>query len=263
MALSPQLAAEIDAPPAWMFDWDLGAGVRPPLISEHLPLIHRTRLEMFEAPVRAALAAAGPDARAADLACNEGWFSQRLLDLGAAEVLGLDIRDVLVRRAALVRDHLGISAERLRFAEGDVLDATPAQHGTFDVVLVLGLVYHMEDPVGAVRRAFDLTRPGGLVVVESQLTRNDDEVEYGWGVAGAYERTRGNFAVRFEHDQADNPLASSGGVISLVPSRTALALMLEAAGFTEIAFCAASAERGHDAQYVDGDRAVVTGRRPA
>jgi len=38
---------------------------------------------MIEGPVREALAAAGPEATALDLACCEGWFSHRLLEWGA------------------------------------------------------------------------------------------------------------------------------------------------------------------------------------
>ena len=35
--------------------------------------------EILEPPIRAALAAAGDGATALDLACNEGWYAQRLL----------------------------------------------------------------------------------------------------------------------------------------------------------------------------------------
>src|SRR5205807_5462223 len=113
---------------------------------------------MIEPVARDALAAAGTGATAIDLACSEGWFSQRLLDWGATSALGVDIRDVNVRRATLVRDHFGIDPATLSFLRADVHALDAERLGTFDVVLVLGLVYHLEDPVGMLRIARALTR---------------------------------------------------------------------------------------------------------
>ena len=106
---------------------------------------------MIEPVVRDALAAAGPQASVLDLGCNEGWFAHRALEWGAARVVGLDVREANVRRASLIREHFGIDRERLRFEQANVLELDPAQLGTFDVVLVLGLIYHLENPVGALR----------------------------------------------------------------------------------------------------------------
>ena len=40
----------------------------------------------------------------------------------------------------------------------------------FDVVLYLGTLYHMADPLGNLRRLYEVTAPGGLAVVETQAT---------------------------------------------------------------------------------------------
>ncbi len=39
--------------------------------------------------------------------------------------------------------------------------------GQFDVVLFLGVLYHMEDPLRALRRVVEMTAHGGLVVIET------------------------------------------------------------------------------------------------
>jgi SAM-dependent methyltransferase len=207
----------------------------------------------MERAVRDALAAAGPNATVVDLACNEGWFSQRALEWGADRVLGIDIRPQLIRRAELLRDHFSIAPERLELRCADVFDLDVSSLGQFDVVLCLGLVYHLEDPVGALRIAKALTR--GLCVIESQLTRQADPITLGNGRSGQYEEAPASYAAIVEIDHESNPLASAGGVVSLIPNRLALAQAVEAAGFAELEF--ATPQQGHNHQYVVGDRAVL------
>jgi tRNA (mo5U34)-methyltransferase len=254
---SSELYSEFDRPPAWMYPWEID-GRRPNLLHEELPSVHETRREMIEAPVREALAEAGPGARALDLACSEGWFSHRLLEWGAESVVGIDVRSVNVRRAELVRDHLGTPADRLSFVRADVFDLRPEEIGSFDVVLMLGLVYHLEDPVGAVRVARSLT--GSLCVIESQLNRQNEPIEHGWGATELTVAASGSFAVLIETDQESNPVASAGGGMSLIPNRAALEQMPRVAGFGEVEF--AAARPGLNSQYVEGDRGIVLARRP-
>lgn len=255
-ALGAELAREVSEGPPWMFPWQLAPSVEVPLVGDNLPPVHRTRLDLLRRPVCEALAAAGSNATALDLACSEGWFAHRLLEWGAARVVGVDIRELNVRRAELVRDHFGIPPERLEFRHADVFDLDLDDLGSFDVVMVLGLVYHLEDPVGAMRRARALTR--GLCVVESQLTRQDRPLVHGNGSGEALLTSPASFAAVVEADAAHNQLASAPGILSLVPNRAALEAMVRVAGFDDVAF--ATPAPHHDRQYLRGDRAVVLAR---
>lgn len=255
-SVDPALMEEVEQPPAWMYAWQLGGDVITPVLGPELPDVHRTRLALMEGPVRAALSAAGPNASVIDLACNEGWFSHRLLEWGASRVLGVDIRPQLIRRAELVRAHFGISSERLELRCADVFDLVASELGTFDVVLCLGLVYHLENPIGAMRIARALTR--GVCVIESQLTRQEEAIVLGNGQSDLYEENLASFAARVETDYESNMLASAGGVVSLTPNRAALLQGAEAAGFAELELAAAAS--GHNRQYVLGDRAVLIAR---
>jgi tRNA (mo5U34)-methyltransferase len=51
----------------------------------------------------------------------------------------------------------------------DVMDLDPADVGTFDVVLFLGVLYHLRDPWAGLARVASVTAPGGLVVVETHV----------------------------------------------------------------------------------------------
>ena len=177
-----------------MYQWDLGPDLVAPLHGHNLPPIHQTRAEMMEATVRRALEAAGPDAIALDIACNEGWFAHKLLEWGASRVVGIDIREQNIRRAMLVRDHLGISPERLDFAVGSVYELDPDELGTFDVVLCIGLIYHLENPIGALRVSRALCRD--LCVVATQVTRHNAPIVHGWGRPDQHEFTEGSWAAK-------------------------------------------------------------------
>ena len=235
-----------------MYEFELAPGVSTPPLGPNLRSVHETRKDLIEEVVRAALAAAGPDACAIDLACNEGWFSHRLLEWGAKRVLGIDIRAENVHRANLIRDHLQISPDRLAFQQGDVLEIDPRALGQFDVVLVLGLIYHLERPLEALRIARGLT--ARICVIESQLTRQDRPIVRGDGVPHVYHQSAESFAAWVEND-AENPLSSTAGVMSLVPNPAALEALPRWAGFTEVQWLPARAH--HDVQYVGEDRGVV------
>ena len=249
---SPQLREEL-ARSGWMYEWRLTSSVTTPPLGGNLASVHATREQMIEPFVREALAAAGPGASALDLACNEGWFSQRLLAWGADRVVGIDIREENIRRAVLLRDHFQIPASRLEFHQRDVLEIDPDELGSFDVVLLLGLIYHMERPLDAIRIARSITRR--VCLIESQLTRQSRPIVRGDGVPNVYYESAASFAAWVEEDAADNPLSSVGGVMSLVPNRAALEAMPLWAGYDAVEVL--TPQPHHDLQYVVGDRAIV------
>ena len=212
---------------------------------------------VFDGPVRDALAAAGPGATALDVACNEGWYAHRLLDWGAARVVAVDSRAFNIRRARLLRDHFEIDPARLELIEADLFDLDPERLGRFDVVLLLGIVYHLENPVGAMRITRALTR--SLCVVESQVTRQEQPIELGYA-DGAVIQEPASFALHREADAdtALSPLAAMPGVASLVPNRAALVEMALAAGFGAAEIV--PEPLGGDGRPLRGDRAVALAR---
>jgi SAM-dependent methyltransferase len=259
--VAPDLLREARSTIPWMYEWRLTADLATPPQGPELSEVHHTRLTTIEPAVRAALAEAGPGARVLDLGCNEGWFGHRMLDWGAGSVLGVDVRELNVRRAGLVRDHFGIPADRLDFVTASVYELDPAVVGEFDVVLLLGLIYHLENPIGAIRVARDLARR--LVVVETQLTAQDEPVRVGAGQSGVFDEVAGHWAALFEppHEQLDegNLLSSFGGVISLIPNRAALLEAMSVAGLADVEMLNVAPHLNR--QYVDGHRGIAVGRR--
>jgi ubiquinone/menaquinone biosynthesis C-methylase UbiE len=81
-------------------------------------------------------------ARVLDIASHDGRWSLAALKTGAAEVIGIEAREELVRAA---RENLALYAGddgRHTFIEGDVFDVLARQNLAVDVVLCLGFLYH-------------------------------------------------------------------------------------------------------------------------
>jgi tRNA (mo5U34)-methyltransferase len=250
VSTAPQLLDELARPPAWMYPWEVDGTVAP-ILGAELPNIHATRAAMIEPHVRAALAGGG---RAIDLGCSEGWFAHRLREWGADEVLGIDIRETNIRRARLIANHFGTPG--LSFEQASVYDLDAGALGTFEVVLCFGLIYHLENPIGALRVARALS--AGLCGVETQAARAPGG-RYTWGTTGQYLSTEAAWLTCVEpaSDQELTTLASAGGIVSLVPNQAALVEAMQSAGFAEVRVL--DAPGSGNPQYVERDRLVAVG----
>jgi tRNA (mo5U34)-methyltransferase len=102
-----------------------------------------------------------------DVACNCGGFSFAAADRGASRVLGFDIVPRYVEQAELIRRALGLEQTEFRLMSID--DVTPESAGTFDVTLCFGILYHLEDPIGAMRRLAEVTT--SAMLVDTNITR--------------------------------------------------------------------------------------------
>lgn len=65
----------------------------------------------------------------------------------------------------LARRMLG---SRVEPVVGDFMTMDLAKLGSFDVVLFMGVLYHMEDPLAAVKRLRAVTSPGGFAIIETE-----------------------------------------------------------------------------------------------
>lgn len=139
--------------------------------------------------------------RVLDLGCNAGWWSLRAVEAGTDFVAGIDGRQMHVDEASLVFEAKGIEPSRYSFSVGDVLrDKWP--DGPFDVVLCLGLLYHVSDPIGLLARIAEANTD--LLVIDTKVTDG----------AGLYWRSR--------TDSATDPRSAVGLKTVLTPSRRAL-----------------------------------------
>lgn len=108
--------------------------------------------------------------RVLDAASNAGGFSVEAAKLGASHVLGFDVVDRYVEQANFVKAALGI--ENAEFKKLDLYELSEESVGMFDVTFCFGLLYHLEDPVGGMRKLASVTRKAMLVDTN---TMSDEE----------------------------------------------------------------------------------------
>ncbi len=81
--------------------------------------------------------------RVLDLGCLEGLYSVELARRGA-RVVGIEGREANIAKARFAQEALGL--EGVEFVRDDVRNLSPEKYGSFDVVLCLGLLYHLDAP---------------------------------------------------------------------------------------------------------------------
>jgi protein-L-isoaspartate O-methyltransferase len=81
-------------------------------------------------------------ARVLDIASHDGRWSYAALQAGASHVTGIEGRRHLVVNARKTMISKGVERERFRFVRGDAHDTLTAGVGSFDVVMLLGFLYH-------------------------------------------------------------------------------------------------------------------------
>lgn len=99
-----------------------------------------------------------------DIGCNAGFFSLQMKRRGAARVVGIDYDPRYLAQARLAAEVSGLELELLELSVYDLASLGE----TFDVVLFMGVLYHLRHPL----LALDLLRrhvAKDLVVFQSML----------------------------------------------------------------------------------------------
>ena len=122
-----------------------------------------TQAEFLRVPTRVLLAASGlePGMRVLDLGTGLGHVAAAVAEVvgSGGSVVGVDIDQRMLEVARARFGHL----PQVRFVEGDVTQWRG--HEPFDAVVGRLILFHLADPVGALRHHLQAVRPGGRVVV--------------------------------------------------------------------------------------------------
>jgi SAM-dependent methyltransferase len=179
--------------------------------------------------------------RVLDLGCLEGTYAVEF-PLHGAEVVGIEGREANIAKARLAKETLGL--QRLELVRGDVRELDPARHGSFDVVLCLGLLYHLDaaDVFAFLERLRAVCR--GLLVVDTHvgLSARRAHAHRGRTYHGHafVEHSR-----RASGDEREASLwASLDNPESFWPTRASLLNALRHSGFTSVLQCEVPAVPG-------------------
>lgn len=99
-----------------------------------------------------------------DVGCNGGFYAVEAKRRGASRVLGVDAQRSHVRQALFVRRALNLEIEFRRLS---VYDLSPRTVGRFDVVLALGLIYHLKHLIYALENLWHVTKE--MLIIETAV----------------------------------------------------------------------------------------------
>lgn len=192
-----------------------------------------------------------------DLACLEGLYGIELARHGA-EVVGIEGREANIEKARFAKDVLAL--DNLTFVQDDVRNLCAEKYGHFDVVLCLGILYHLDAPdvFHFVEKMAEVCRRLAVIDTHVGITPNRSFIynskEYsGW----AFLEHRPGLS---QEEKLKDAWASLDNDYSLWLTRPALFNLLTDSGFTSVYACHSPAVPG---QWTDRDTlAAIKGQRP-
>jgi tRNA (mo5U34)-methyltransferase len=151
--------------------------------------------------------------RILDVGCNAGFWSLQAKRLGASSVLGIDSSEDDISQARFVAQLTGI--RDLEYQTVNAYDIAKDALGDFDITFFLGLLYHLDSPVFALRKLYEVTKK--FAIIDTQLTNSDI----------AMLKIDDDTAARYHAQSYTNTLA-------LIPSESAVLFMLKSVGFRDV-----------------------------
>lgn len=150
----------IDSVPHWYHQFEFASGITTPGSQNSRALLDRLKLPNNLSGMRVL-----------DIGARDGFFSFECEKRGAAEVVPVDYVNVERTGFLVAKQVLGSS---LSLIHENIYNLAPEKYGHFDIVLMLGLLYHLPDPMRALDIVFNLLKPQGRLSLETIVI--DDEL---------------------------------------------------------------------------------------
>ncbi len=147
-----------------------------------------------------------------DIACNAGFWSIQARLAGAASVLGVEASAQNIDQANFILELTGLDC--IKYQVLNAYEVSKQALGEFDITFFFGLLYHLDEPLLALSKLYEVTQ--GFAVVDTSMAKSpvptlslkEDAV----------------------HDQ------NFSNKLKLVPSKSAVPMMLRHVGFSKVAW---------------------------
>jgi len=211
----------------WFYRYQLPSGRTTELyIPDEVEHIHRTRRDMMLAELAPLFEKNPGSLTAIDVASHQGYFSVELAR-HCKSVLGLEYQARHVESARLIAETLGVT--NVQFVEDNIETMAPNKYDPVDIVINFGLMYNLENPIGALRRCREMTKR--VLLIETQCTILDLEGRIDSGHHSASNYMHGYWGVF-----SGNPENIDGSASNIVfyPSPKGLVWVLQKLGFSDV-----------------------------
>ena len=173
------------------------------------------------------------DTRILDLGCLEGGICVEFARQGCS-VVGIEGRPSNIKKAELVKEMLNLG--NLELVVDNVLNITPEKYGTFDIILCLGLLYHIaaSDLVDFVKKMFVMSKR--MVLIDTQVAEHGEGSEIIRANGSAYfgKSMREHGSVITDEEKLGRSWTSLTNDSSFWLTRPSLINLLADSGFTSV-----------------------------
>jgi tRNA (mo5U34)-methyltransferase len=149
--------------PHWYHEFEFAPGVRTPGYRNSTALLASLNLPLDMSGLRVL-----------DIGARDGFFSFECERRGAAEVVPIDYVPAESTGFLVAKEILG---SQLTLRHENIYNLTAAEYGKFDIVLFLGVLYHLPDPMHALDILSQMMKTGSSLYVETIVI--DDELPPG------------------------------------------------------------------------------------
>ena len=192
--------------------------------------------------------------RVLDVACNCGGFSVEAAKHKSEYVFGFDIVDHYIEQANFIKRALQL--DQVEFDTMDIDGFAESTTSEFDVTFCFGILYHLEDPIRAMRALSAVTK--SIMVVDTDLMR----------IPGLLQRfvrkqlwaMRTNSPTTLDSNDVTTSRWRTSETVKFVPMQTTLVRLLNLLGFPNVKKIEPKQE-GLEKRYYNGRRGTFIAMR--
>lgn len=109
----------------------------------------------------------------ADIGCNNGYYMFRMLPHNPAAVVGFE---PTLQHYYCLNSLRHLAGAKELFSEPLGVEDMGLYPDSFDVIFLMGVIYHRNSPLGVLKEIREALRPGGVLIVESQAIAGDQSL---------------------------------------------------------------------------------------
>ncbi|MCB0164749.1 MAG: DUF1698 domain-containing protein [Anaerolineae bacterium] len=140
-----------------------------PIFNELFINRHEQRKKYFFDPIVSWFGGSLKGKRVLDLGCNAGFWSLSAYQAGCDYVLGIDGREMHIDQANFVFNVYNIPTTHYQFVHANIFDIDFTKFGMFDIVLCLGLFYHINRPIELLKKISDIN--SDVLVIDTVISK--------------------------------------------------------------------------------------------
>ena len=152
----------------WHYQFDLKGNLTP-VHRDGRVNRHKQRKKYFFDPLVELFGGSLEGKRVLDLGCNAGFWSLCAVEAGCDYVLGIDGRQMHVDQANFVFEVKEVQRGRYDFIVDNLFQVDFREFGSFDVVLCLGLMYHISKHVELMEKISEVN--DDVLLIDTVLSR--------------------------------------------------------------------------------------------